>query len=81
MQKTEIITITSYDEGKFFFTTDHCQKHGLGDSWVPTTTYLPMQVAPRESLPDGIIKNKEDYKKVFCYDLEEIKNPQEEFQA
>lgn len=81
MRKTEIITISSEDAGKFFFTTDHCQNHGLGGDWVPVTTYLPMKVVPRESLPDGIIKNKEDYKRVFCNDLEEIKNPQEEFQG
>ena len=79
--KEEIITVSNLDTGKFFFTTDHCQKHGLPDAWVPITIYIPMKVVPRESLPEGIIKNKEDYKKVFCDDLEEIKNPQAEYQS
>lgn len=81
MNKEAIIAIANLDTKQFFFTTDHCQRHNLGSEWVPTTIYVPMKVVARESLPDGVIKDKEDYKKVFCDDLEEIKNPQAEYQA
>ena len=76
-----MITISNYDTKQFFFSTDHCQNHGLGDSWVPCTAQIPMRVKPRETLPSGLITNKDEYKLVFYNDFTEIPNPQPEFQA
>jgi len=76
-----IITISNVDTDEYFFTTDHCQKHNLGNSWVPCTTTIPITVAVREALPTGIVNNKEDYKKVFDTHMREIPNPQPEYQA
>jgi hypothetical protein len=82
-----IITISNLEKNQFFFSTDHCQPHGLNEQWV-SCTYgpLPGHVAPRESLPSGLITNKEEYLKVFEYGLdnkpmEEIPNPQVEYQG
>lgn len=80
MRKT-IITIGNLDTKEYFFTTDHCQNHNLGNGWVPVTIYLPMVVVKRESCPDGVIRDKETYKKVFYTDCKEIPNPNAEFQA
>ena len=84
--KTDIITISNLDKNQFFFTTDHCQPHNLGSSWVSCTSTLPMVVTPRKSLPTGIITNKAEYKKVMCNGfggepMEDIPNPQPEYQA
>lgn len=76
-----IITIGNLNKKEYFFTTDHCQEHGLGGDWVPVTSALPMHVVKRESLPDGVIRNKEDYKKIFYNDSMEIPNPNPEFQG
>lgn len=76
-----IITISNLNTMEFFFTTNHCQKHALSNDWVSCTTDLPMSVVPRESLPSGIITNKEEYLKVFERGLTEIPNPQPEYQA
>lgn len=81
-----IITISNRSEGKFFFTTDHCQKHGLGAQWVSCTTALPITIKARECLPLGIITNKKEYVKVFEHGIDgkpllEIDNPQPEYQA
>jgi hypothetical protein len=56
-----IITISNLSTGQFFFTTDHCQNHGLGPNWVPCTATLPMHVVPRPCVPDGVVRTKEDY--------------------
>lgn len=81
-----IITISNVNTGEFFFTTDHCQPHQLGSEWV-SCTYgpLPGHVVARESLPSGLVENKEDYKKVFvgmdwCPAVE-IPNPNPLYQA
>lgn len=80
--KNFIITHTNADTGEFFFSTDHCQKHNLGDRWVPCTYGpLPGHVSPRPSLPTGVINNKEDYLKVFGVNNKQILNPQPEYQA
>jgi len=74
-----ITTISNLSLGQFFFTTDHCQKHGLGPDWVPCTATLPMHVVPRLCVPDGIVRTKEDYMKVFYLDSVEIPNPDPTF--
>ena len=79
--KSTIIAIFNVVDDKYFFTTDHCQKHGLGENFVPCTHYIPQHVTPRESLPSGIITNKEDWKKVFGTKAEEIPNPDPACQA
>lgn len=76
-----IITISNYEKKQFFFSNDHCQKHNLGEDWVPCTARIPMQVVPRPGLESGMITNKEEYKRVFYTDHEEIPNPQPEHQA
>lgn len=86
----QIIIICNVDTNEYFFTTDHCQPHNLGEQWVSTTNTLPMQVTPRESLPSGIITNKEEYKLIFCRRVpysdiveyyKEISNPDPKYQA
>lgn len=76
-----LIVICNSNTKEYFFTTDHCQNHNLGDYFVPVTMGLPLFVVKRESCPDGWVKNKEDYKKVFQYDGKEIPNPDPKFQA
>lgn len=76
-----LIVICNVNTHEYFFTTDHCQNHNLGKEFVPITNYLPMQVVPRDSCPDGWVKNKEDYKKVFHIGETEIPNPDPKFQA
>lgn len=70
-----IIVISNVNTGEYFFTNNHCQNHNLGSHWVPVISRIPMEVVKRESFPDGIIKNKEDYKKIFHADGIEIPNP------
>ena len=90
----QIITISKIDDKgneEYFFTKDHCQEHGLGDEWVSCTYSLPMKVEERDSLPSGIVNNKEDWKKVFGipyineFDVpmlcKEIPNPNPDYQA
>lgn len=76
-----LIVISNIDTGEYFFTTDHCQSHNLGNNWVPITHRLPIAVFPRTSCPDGIVKDKETYKKVFHHNGKEIPNPEPNFQA
>lgn len=73
--RESIVVISNMEENTYFFSKDHCQNHGLGDSFVPCTHYIPSSVVPRESLPDGIIKNVTDLVAVFYYDMKEIPNP------
>lgn len=77
----KIIVVSNLEKGEYFFTTKHHQEHGLGDEWVAMTTTIPMRVTPREDVPDGVIKNKEQYKKVFEKDSVEIPNPDPEYQG
>lgn len=77
--KTSITVISSHETGNYFFSTDHCQEHGLGNSYVPCTYNVPMMVEPRKSVPDGIVKNFEDIKSVFYFDMTEIENPQKKY--
>lgn len=71
--KNQIVVISN--DNNYFFSKNHCQNHGLGSEYVPCTHYIPRNVAPRESVPDGIVKNVKDLVAVFYYDMEEIPNP------
>jgi len=73
--KNQVVVISNMDDNTYFFSKDHCQNHGLGKNYVPCTHYLPSQVTPRESVPDGIVKNVKDLVAVFYYDAIEIPNP------
>jgi len=71
--KKRIVVISNSE--KYFFSTDHCQDHGLGDDYVPCTHTYPINIVPRESVPDGIVKDVKDLVAVFYYDMDEIENP------
>lgn len=75
-----IVVISNMETGTYFFSKDHCQKHGLGDDYVSVTHYMPSMVKPREGLPDGIIRNVKDLVSVFYYDMKEIPNPDKDMQ-
>lgn len=59
-----------------FFSNDHCHPQVAGsDNWVPITTYFTnreYRVAPRSSLPSGVIRNIEQFVKVFFYNTKVI---------
>jgi hypothetical protein len=73
--RTTLITISSFETNKFFFTDNHCQDHGLGETYVPCTYTLPITVVPRPCLPNGIVKTKEDLISIFYTDMQQIPNP------
>ena len=73
--KKQVVVISNMDNNTYFFSKDHCQNHGLGSNFVPCTHYIPSQVEPRESVPDGIVKDVKDLVAVFYSDMQEIKNP------
>ena len=78
-EKKMIVVISNMDNSTYFFSKDHCQNHGMGDSFVPCTHYIPSRVVPRKSVPDGIIKNITDLVAVFYDDMVEIDNPNPNF--
>lgn len=80
MSKKTIVVIANHDEGKYFFSTNHCQNHGLSEKYVPVTHYFPREVAPRKELPTGKVDNVKDIVLVFYNDMVEIPNPNPEFQ-
>lgn len=67
-----IITISNLDKNQFFFTTDHCQPHNLGDKWVSCTQYRTTREAVKKQEEEGI----NEWARCF-----EIPNPQPEYQA
>lgn len=61
-----VSVITNVDTQDFFFTDDYCLGVDyLPDDWVPSTTQLPRRVAPRETLPDGIVDTLDKYILIF----------------
>ena|ERR1700682_748010 len=66
---------------EFFFTDGHgyYASDRLPDNWVPISVYLPMRVAPRPGLEDGIIATLDDYLLVFHSTLKEV-NPKDLFE-
>ncbi len=81
MKETTIITISNEETKEMFFTTNHCQNHDKGQSFVSCTYRLPMRVVPREGVEDGFIDTREKLIKVFYSDFNIIKNPNPKFQA
>ena len=73
--RNNITIISNIDTMQFFVADNHCEEHNLGDAFVPCTYSLPMFVTPRDFLPSGIIKSKEDLVNVFYDDMVEIPNP------
>lgn len=59
-----------------FFSNDHCHPEVAGiDNWVPVTMYFnngEYRVVPRPELPSGVIRNIEEFIKVFFYDTKVI---------
>lgn len=74
-----VTIISSLDRKIFFQSTDHCQKHKLGNDFVPTTYKLPMKVIPRKSLPSGLIRNIDELISIFYDDMIEITNPDKNY--
>jgi hypothetical protein len=79
-------TILSNDTTKqFFFSSDHCQRLSstvkLSKDWVPITFWLPMQVVPRPSLPDGVVDTLDKYIQLFHNDETEIENPDPKYRV
>lgn len=72
-KNNQVIIISNHDTKEYFVSSDHCEESPNG--FVPTTHYLPSNCAPRESVPDGIIKNFQDVINVFYSDYKEIVNP------
>lgn len=64
---------------KFFFSTEHCQTAPEG--FVPSTSVIPQCVVSRPSLPDGVIRSREDLVMIFHTDQREIPNPNPLYQA
>lgn len=73
---------SSLEKGQYFFSTDHCQLNNgeVPGDFVPVSFGLPQQIAPRPSLPDGIVATIEQYLEVFERGAEEIPNLNRRFQ-
>ena len=82
MRHNEFITLHNMDTKEFFFSTDHCQRLNselTQDHWVPCTSSLPMFVAPRPGIEDGMIRSIRDYVNLFYRDDTLIMNPDPKF--
>lgn len=78
--RSNIITFSNLETREYFFSTDYCQEHGMGDNFVSCAYRIPNYVKPRESRPSGLINSIQDYIDVFLFDLTEIPNPDPQFQ-
>lgn len=78
--RKSIVVISSLDNMTFFFSTNHCQEHGLGENYVPCSHTVPMYVEPRPDIPDGFVRNATELVNVFYDDMKEIPNPDPNFQ-
>ena len=84
-KEIRVTTFTNHQTEEFFFSVSHLQGvggypwepegSGLGEHWVPCTTYLPMYVVPRPGLEDGIIRTIKDYVRIFHSGEVQIDNP------
>ncbi len=64
-----LITCSSHKDKVIFFTNNHLFNYGLLSSeFVASTVCIPMNVVPREGLEDGIVKDAEDYLRIFYKD-------------
>lgn len=75
MLRSSCVIISNDNNKTYFKSNNYCQSHGSLDGYVPCTHYYPSNVAPRPSLPDGIIKSEQDVITIFYNDYEEISNP------
>lgn len=67
------------DNNVFFFTDDYCMGVDyLPKCFVPSSTVIPHNVTPREAFPDGIIKNVQDYIRLYENDKKQL-NTVDEF--
>lgn len=67
LETKRLIIHSSVDEKIFFFSDNHCFGYEvLPSHFVPCTAVFPLQVWPRDSLPDGWIRTIEQYIEVFC---------------
>ena len=82
--RTAIVIHSNCARREYFFSTDHCQrahsKEPYPDGFVPVSFYLPHRVAPRPSLPDGVVRTRQDVVTVYHSEGREIPNPDPIFQ-
>jgi len=78
--RKSIVVISNLDNMTYFFSTNHCQEHGLGECFVPCSHAVPMYVEPRPCVPNGVVRNVTDLVAVFYDDMQEIPNPDTNFQ-
>jgi len=90
IDRGDLTIISNMEKEQFFLTIDHCQRYSdisersrimEDNGWVPVTCHIPMYVKPRASVPDGVIRTKEEYISVFYYDYTEIPNPNPLYQG
>jgi hypothetical protein len=74
-----VIMHTNRGRGEYFFSTDHCQRHGL-KGYVASTAYLPIPVVPRRSLPSGLVTTVPEMLMIFHQGQKEIPNPDPNYQ-
>lgn len=61
------------DNNVFFFSDDYCMGvNYLPKCIVPGSTVIPHNIKPREAFPDGVIKNVEDYIKLYHSDKKQL---------
>lgn len=75
-----VTTIRIRSRKEYFFTTDHCQMVGRTDEYTACTYSIPLRISPREGVEDGHVKNIEQLKEAFYYDMTEIPNPDPNYQ-
>jgi len=79
MLQQRVTIHSSLDRGEFFFSTDHCQEHGL-EGFVPGTAYLPFDIVPRPALPSGVVATVQELVMIFHSNQKEIPNPDPSYQ-
>jgi hypothetical protein len=78
------IVHVNYEKKEYFYSTDHIQeyhsKKPYPEHFGPMTVWFPHVVAPRPTLPSGVVESLEDFQKVYLHDCKEIPNPDPDFQ-
>lgn len=64
MKNQIVVIIGSHEEKKYFFSTDHCQDHGLNETYIPVSYNL-----------GRTWHCKDDIVSVFYQYMQEIPNP------
>lgn len=65
MIEFKVITIHRHNTDIFFFANNHSD-YGLGDDWVPVTSYY----SSKEDMEKEIKRLKENYNEIPCPDIE-----------